>query len=59
MALGVGGLVVATLESRRALQEFRANFADYGPFRRSPAFLLETAVSGLGVIGFVLVFLRL
>jgi hypothetical protein len=40
------------------MQKLRADYRDYGPFHVSIAGVLATLMCGLGVIGFVLVFLR-
>jgi putative membrane protein len=58
IGLGVAGLVAATVEYRSQMRELRASFRQYGPFRRSTALAIATVVSGLGLLGFVLVFLR-
>ena len=58
IAIGVGGLVVALVEYRRQLRALHEQYKAYGPFRRSVAPVAATIIAGLGVIGFVLVFLR-
>jgi putative membrane protein len=58
IALGVAGLLVATIEYRSQIRELHESYAQYGPFRRSPALPVAAVISGLGVLGFVLVFLR-
>lgn len=58
MGLGVGGLVVATIDYRRQTKAMQERFHNYGPFMRSPTARVATAISGLGILGFVLVFLR-
>ena len=58
IGLGVASLAVATVEYRSQLRELAASFAQYGPIRRSPALAVATTLSGLGAVGFVLVFLR-
>ena len=58
MGLGVGGLVVATIDYRRQTRAMQERFHNYGPFMRSPTVGVATAISGLGILGFVLVFLR-
>ena len=58
IGLGVAGLLVATLEYRSQIRELHDTYQQFGPFRRSPAFAVASVISGLGVLGFVLVFLR-
>ena len=58
MALGVGGLVVADIDYRRQTKAIQKRFHQYGPFMRSPASGVATIVAGLGILGFVLVFMR-
>jgi putative membrane protein len=58
IGIGVCALVVATIEYRWQMADLRRRFPAYGPFRRSVALALASTVSGLGVFGFVLVFLR-
>ena len=58
MSLGVGGLIVGTADYRRQTRALHERFRNYGPFRRSPAMGVATILAGLGIIGFVLVFLR-
>jgi len=58
IGLGVGGLLFATIEYRRQLHEIQTAFQRYGPFRRSPALPVAATITGLGILGFVLVFLR-
>ena len=58
MSLGVGGLIVGTIDYRRQTRALHERFRNYGPFMRSPAMGVATILAGLGIIGFVLVFLR-
>jgi len=58
IALGVGGLIMATIEYRNQMKHLQQQFANYGPFHRSIAAALATIITGLGALGFVLVFLR-
>jgi putative membrane protein len=58
IAIGVGGLTLALIEYRGQLRALREQYKEYGPFRRSVAPIIATAIAGLGLIGFVLVFLR-
>ena len=58
MGLGVGGLIVADIDYRRQTKAIKTRFHQYGPFMRSPASGVATIIAGLGILGFVLVFLR-
>ena len=58
MGLGVGGLIVATIDYRRQKKVMEERFRGYGPFLRSPAAGVATIICGLGILGFVLVVLR-
>ena len=58
IGLGVGGLILATLEYRGQMRMLRERFQEYGPFHRSIAAGIATVISGLGILGFVLVVLR-
>lgn len=58
IGLGVGGLLTAVVQYRQQVQSLRDAYPSYGPFRSSIAAAVATALSGLGVIGFILVFLR-
>jgi putative membrane protein len=58
IALGVGGLLLATAEYQSQISMLRDRFAAYGPFRKSTTAGVAATVSGLGIVGFVLVFLR-
>lgn len=58
IALGVGALVLATLDYRHQVDQLRTEYRDYGPLHTSIAVVVATIICGLGVIGFVLVFLR-
>ena len=56
--IGVGGLVLATIDYRHQLHVLRRDYDAYAPSRGSIALAVATMVAGLGVLGFVLVFLR-
>jgi putative membrane protein len=58
MGLGIGGLAIATIEYRSQVEHLRERFHAYGPFRRSMTAGIAAVLSCLGVLGFVLVFLR-
>ena len=58
MGLGVGGLIVATIDYRRQTRAMQERFRNYGPFMRSPTSGVAMIICGLGILGFVLVFLR-
>jgi putative membrane protein len=59
IGLGIGGLLLGTFEYRRQMQVLHAEFPQFGPFRRSPAFAVAGSIVALGVLGLVLVMLRL
>ncbi|MGH9253799.1 MAG: YidH family protein [Vicinamibacterales bacterium] len=59
IGLGVAALALATFEHRRNMKELQAHYSEYGPIPRSLAAGVATVVAGLGVLGLVLVFLRL
>src|SRR5262245_8735472 len=58
IGLGVGALVWALIDYKAQLNDLHADYKQYGPFRRSTAAAVATVISGLGILGFVLVFLR-
>jgi putative membrane protein len=58
IALGIGSLIVATLEYRGELGQLQREYVRYMPFRRSIAATVALIMCGLGVLGFVLVVLR-
>jgi putative membrane protein len=58
IGLGIGSLIVATVEYRTELTQLQHDFARYMPFRRSTAATVALIMCGLGVLGFVLVVLR-
>ena len=58
MSLGIGGLVAATIDYRRQIGTLHERFPNYGPRHRSATAPVATILAGLGILGFVLVFLR-
>jgi putative membrane protein len=56
--IGVGGLVLATIDYRHQMDVLRRDYDAYSPSRGSIVLAVATMVAGLGVLGFVLVFLR-
>ena len=58
ISIGVSSLVAALWEYRRQMMALHERYRAYGPFDRSIAVAVATVVSGLGIIGFVLVFLH-
>jgi putative membrane protein len=58
MGLGVGALVIATAQYRRQMKALATRFPQYGPYAMSLGAAIATVIAGLGIIGFVLVFLR-
>lgn len=59
IGLGVGSLALALIEYRRQMHQLTATFPHYGPFGRSLAAGVAVVISGLGILGFVMVFLRI
>jgi hypothetical protein len=58
IALGVGGLTLALIEYRRQTHDLALAYPRYGPFRRSSSLVVATVLTGLGILGFVIVLLR-
>ena len=58
IALGVGSLAIATLEYRTEFRKLQEEYKEYGPFHRSLAQATAAVISGLGILGFVLVLLE-
>jgi putative membrane protein len=58
IGLGVGALVLATIEHRRGMNELRSLYGAYGKFPRSLAAGVALVLGTLGLVGLVLVFLR-
>jgi putative membrane protein len=58
IGIGIGGLGLATLDYRQQMAELRGRYQAYGPFHRSIVLSVASMVAGLGVIGFVVVWLR-
>jgi putative membrane protein len=56
--IGVSGLVLATIDYRRQIAVLRRDYQAYGAVHVSIALAVATMIAGLGVFGFVLVFLR-
>jgi Predicted membrane protein len=56
--IGLSGLTLATIDYRRQMAALRRDYQAYGPLHASTALAVATMVAGLGVLGFVLVFLR-
>jgi putative membrane protein len=59
IALGVGGLTLALFEYRRQMHNLALTYPRYGPFTRSSSAAVAAVLTGLGILGFVIVFLRL
>ena len=58
IALGIGAMVLATIQYQRQTREMLKEYPNYGPFPRSIAAGVAGIMSGLGLLGFVLVILR-
>jgi len=58
IALGIGSLLVSTIEYCSQMKQLEAEFPQFGPIRHSPALAVAAVISGLGILGFVMVFLH-
>ena len=58
IGLGVIALTLATIDYRKQANVLRAAYREYGPFHTSIAGAVAAVISGLGLVGFVLVLLR-
>jgi putative membrane protein len=58
IGLGVGGLTLALVEYHRQTRDLALKYPGYGPFRRSSSAAVATVLTGLGIVGFVMVLLR-
>ena len=58
IGLGVGSLVWALIDYKAQMKDLHQDYKQYWPFRSSTASAVATVISGLGILGFVLVFLR-
>lgn len=58
IGLGIGALLLATFDYRWQRKALAAEYREYGPLRFSIPATVATLISGLGILGFVLVFLR-
>ena len=58
IGLGVGSLVLATIQHRSETRALAAEFSQYGPFPRSTSTVVAMVVGGLGVLALVIVILR-
>ncbi|HEX5109808.1 MAG TPA: DUF202 domain-containing protein [Vicinamibacterales bacterium] len=58
IALGIGALVLATIQYQRQTRDLLREYPGYGPFPRSIAAGVAGIMSALGLLGFVLVMLR-
>ena len=58
IGIGVGALVLATIDYRQQMAALRHQYPNHGPFRESIALAVASLLAGLGGAGFVLVVLR-
>jgi len=58
IGLGVGALLLATFDYRLQRKALASEYHEYGPFHFSIAAAVSTVIAGLGVLGFLLVFLH-
>ena len=58
IGLGVGSLILATLEHRAAMKALAAEYNQYGPGPRSTSMVVASIVGTLGILALVVVLLR-
>jgi putative membrane protein len=58
MSLGVGALLIATVQYRRQMKTIAQRFPQYGPYPSSLSATIAGIIAGLGILGLVLVALR-
>jgi putative membrane protein len=58
IALGIGVLLLATIEHRRGMNELRTLYGEYGVASRSLAAAMAILLGLLGLVGLILVFLQ-
>jgi putative membrane protein len=58
IGLGVGSLVLATIQHRHELAALTAQYPQYGPLPRSTSLIVASVVGTLGVLALIVVILR-
>ena len=58
IGLGVGALVLATLQHRAEMKALTLQYPQYGPVPRSTSLVVASIVAGLGILAFSIVVLR-
>jgi inner membrane protein YidH len=58
ISLGVGSLVLATIQHRNEMAALQSQYGQYGKIPRSTAMIVATVVGGLGILALVMVFLH-
>jgi putative membrane protein len=58
ISIGIGALLFATLDYRQQMAVLRERYRAYGPFHSSIVLAVASMVAGLGILGFLVVFLR-
>jgi putative membrane protein len=58
IGLGVGSLVLATIQHRVEMTKLATQYSQYGPLPRSTSMIVATVVGALGVVALILVILR-
>jgi putative membrane protein len=58
IGIGLAGLALATFDYRQQMTFLRQRYPSAGHYRSSVTLVVATMISGLGVVGFVVVMLR-
>ena len=58
IGLGVGSLVLATIQHRAEMKRLAAEYSQYGPLPRSTSMVVATVVGSLGILALILVIFR-
>jgi putative membrane protein len=58
IGLGVGALILATIQHRGEMKALAEQYSQYGPLPRSTSMVVASVVSTLGILALILVILR-
>jgi putative membrane protein len=58
IGLGVGSLVLATIQHRAEMKDLARQYPQYGPLPRSTSLVVASVVAVLGILALILVILR-
>jgi len=58
IGLGVGSLILATIQHRGEMKALTSQYPQYGPVPRSTSMIVASVVASLGVIALIVVILR-